>query len=142
MYQRNYFLSMYMIELKKFLTWSYLLSQTTSCTIIPTYFLLFDPYLELSLVSIQTLENKFSKLIKIHFLGLIHRKFIHDWSNHISFQSIYSYDIFYVMILIKICVPGHYVPQLSQAIVRYNFATKAKSINLKGYMVRFSFYSI
>ncbi|KAJ9689082.1 hypothetical protein PVL29_014633 [Vitis rotundifolia] len=30
---------------------------------------------------------------------------------------------------------GHYVPQLSQAIVRYNFATKAKSINLKGYMM-------
>ncbi|KAK8991191.1 hypothetical protein V6N11_062213 [Hibiscus sabdariffa] len=30
---------------------------------------------------------------------------------------------------------GHYVPQLSQAIVRYNKATKAKAINLKGYMV-------
>ncbi|KAE8705937.1 Serine carboxypeptidase-like 29 [Hibiscus syriacus] len=30
---------------------------------------------------------------------------------------------------------GHYVPQLSQAIVRYNKATKAKTINLKGYMV-------
>ncbi|KAJ9689073.1 hypothetical protein PVL29_014629 [Vitis rotundifolia] len=30
---------------------------------------------------------------------------------------------------------GHYVPQLSQAIVRHNSATKAKSINLKGYMV-------
>ncbi|EEF33996.1 serine carboxypeptidase, putative [Ricinus communis] len=30
---------------------------------------------------------------------------------------------------------GHYVPQLSQAIVRYNKATKGKAINLKGYMV-------
>ncbi|XVE98617.1 hypothetical protein REPUB_Repub03eG0121900 [Reevesia pubescens] len=30
---------------------------------------------------------------------------------------------------------GHYVPQLSQAIVRYNWATKEKAINLKGYMV-------
>ncbi|KAK8695284.1 hypothetical protein V6N13_000450 [Hibiscus sabdariffa] len=30
---------------------------------------------------------------------------------------------------------GHYVPQLSQAIVRYNKASKAKAINLKGYMV-------
>ncbi|KAE8726272.1 Serine carboxypeptidase-like 29 [Hibiscus syriacus] len=30
---------------------------------------------------------------------------------------------------------GHYVPQLSQAIVRHNKATKAKAINLKGYMV-------
>ncbi|KAK8695285.1 hypothetical protein V6N13_000451 [Hibiscus sabdariffa] len=30
---------------------------------------------------------------------------------------------------------GHYVPQLSQTIVRYNKATKAKAINLKGYMV-------
>ncbi|PRQ46074.1 putative carboxypeptidase D [Rosa chinensis] len=30
---------------------------------------------------------------------------------------------------------GHYVPQLSQAIVKYNLATKENSINLKGYMV-------
>ncbi|KDP38717.1 hypothetical protein JCGZ_04070 [Jatropha curcas] len=30
---------------------------------------------------------------------------------------------------------GHYVPQLSQAIVRYNQATKRKAINLRGYMV-------
>ncbi|XP_044472069.1 serine carboxypeptidase II-2 [Mangifera indica] len=30
---------------------------------------------------------------------------------------------------------GHYVPQLSQAIVRYNIATGDKTINLKGYMV-------
>ncbi|XP_050272370.1 serine carboxypeptidase II-2 [Quercus robur] len=30
---------------------------------------------------------------------------------------------------------GHYVPQLSQAIVRYNTALKEKAINLKGYMV-------
>ncbi|KAG4204718.1 hypothetical protein ERO13_A04G058500v2 [Gossypium hirsutum] len=30
---------------------------------------------------------------------------------------------------------GHYVPQLSQAIVRYNKATNGKAINLKGYMV-------
>lgn len=30
---------------------------------------------------------------------------------------------------------GHYVPQLSQAIVRYNSALKEKAINLKGYMV-------
>ncbi|PON70422.1 Serine carboxypeptidase-like [Parasponia andersonii] len=30
---------------------------------------------------------------------------------------------------------GHYVPQLSQAIVRYNFAKREKAINLKGYMV-------
>ncbi|XP_031247611.1 serine carboxypeptidase II-2 [Pistacia vera] len=30
---------------------------------------------------------------------------------------------------------GHYVPQLSQAIVRYNLATGDKTINLKGYMV-------
>uniref|UniRef100_A0A7C9EXE1 Carboxypeptidase n=1 Tax=Opuntia streptacantha TaxID=393608 RepID=A0A7C9EXE1_OPUST len=30
---------------------------------------------------------------------------------------------------------GHYVPQLSQAIVRHNSATNKKTINLKGYMV-------
>ncbi|XP_004287152.1 PREDICTED: serine carboxypeptidase-like 29-like isoform 2 [Fragaria vesca subsp. vesca] len=30
---------------------------------------------------------------------------------------------------------GHYVPQLSQAIVKYNLAAKEKGINLKGYMV-------
>ncbi|GLT49586.1 hypothetical protein SLA2020_231340 [Shorea laevis] len=30
---------------------------------------------------------------------------------------------------------GHYVPQLSQAIVRHNWAVKEKAINLKGYMV-------
>ncbi|KAK6944321.1 Peptidase S10, serine carboxypeptidase [Dillenia turbinata] len=30
---------------------------------------------------------------------------------------------------------GHYVPQLSQAIVRYNAAINGKAINLKGYMV-------
>ncbi|XP_050272371.1 serine carboxypeptidase II-2-like [Quercus robur] len=30
---------------------------------------------------------------------------------------------------------GHYVPQLSQAIVRYNAALKEKAIKLKGYMV-------
>lgn len=30
---------------------------------------------------------------------------------------------------------GHYVPQLSQAIVKHNLEKKAKSINLKGYMV-------
>ncbi|XP_062100464.1 serine carboxypeptidase-like 42 [Humulus lupulus] len=30
---------------------------------------------------------------------------------------------------------GHYVPQLSQAIVKHNSATKEKTINLKGYMV-------
>ncbi|OMP09201.1 Peptidase S10, serine carboxypeptidase [Corchorus olitorius] len=30
---------------------------------------------------------------------------------------------------------GHYVPQLSQAIVRHNSAVKEKAINLKGYMV-------
>ncbi|MCH82957.1 serine carboxypeptidase II-2, partial [Trifolium medium] len=30
---------------------------------------------------------------------------------------------------------GHYVPQLSQVIVKYNSATKQDSINLKGYMV-------
>ncbi|XP_050388292.1 serine carboxypeptidase II-2 [Argentina anserina] len=30
---------------------------------------------------------------------------------------------------------GHYVPQLSQAIVKYNLVTKEKAINLKGYMV-------
>lgn len=30
---------------------------------------------------------------------------------------------------------GHYVPQLSQAIVRYNVATNKNTINLKGYMV-------
>ncbi|KAL3533010.1 hypothetical protein ACH5RR_006531 [Cinchona calisaya] len=30
---------------------------------------------------------------------------------------------------------GHYVPQLSQAIVRHNFATKDKTINFKGFMV-------
>ncbi|GLU10287.1 hypothetical protein SLE2022_271060 [Rubroshorea leprosula] len=30
---------------------------------------------------------------------------------------------------------GHYVPQLSQAIVRHNWAVKEKVINLKGYMV-------
>uniref|UniRef100_A0A7N0V643 Carboxypeptidase n=1 Tax=Kalanchoe fedtschenkoi TaxID=63787 RepID=A0A7N0V643_KALFE len=30
---------------------------------------------------------------------------------------------------------GHYVPQLSQAIVRHNSASKDNSINLKGYMV-------
>ena len=37
------------------------------------------------------------------------------------------------------CVPGHCVPQLSQAIVRYNKATKGKAINLRGYMVLTSF---
>ncbi|KAL9314303.1 hypothetical protein ACSQ67_019755 [Phaseolus vulgaris] len=30
---------------------------------------------------------------------------------------------------------GHYVPQLSQAIVKYNSATKEQAINLKGFMV-------
>ncbi|XP_068339232.1 serine carboxypeptidase II-2 [Pyrus communis] len=30
---------------------------------------------------------------------------------------------------------GHYVPQLSQAIVKYNLKTKEKAVNLKGYMV-------
>lgn len=30
---------------------------------------------------------------------------------------------------------GHYVPQLSQAIVRYNLASNSDKINLKGYMV-------
>ncbi|CAN1328696.1 Serine carboxypeptidase-like 29 [Linum perenne] len=30
---------------------------------------------------------------------------------------------------------GHYVPQLSQAIVRHNSATKSQTINLKGFMV-------
>ncbi|KAK3012484.1 hypothetical protein RJ639_007935 [Escallonia herrerae] len=30
---------------------------------------------------------------------------------------------------------GHYVPQLSQAIVRHNWAQKEKTLNLKGYMV-------
>lgn len=30
---------------------------------------------------------------------------------------------------------GHYVPQLSQAIIRHNQASKEKAINLKGYMV-------
>ncbi|KAF8392995.1 hypothetical protein HHK36_021236 [Tetracentron sinense] len=30
---------------------------------------------------------------------------------------------------------GHYVPQLAQAIVRYNRAKREKSINIKGYMV-------
>ncbi|KAH7546122.1 hypothetical protein FEM48_Zijuj01G0167100 [Ziziphus jujuba var. spinosa] len=30
---------------------------------------------------------------------------------------------------------GHYIPQLSQAIVRYNLGAKEKGINLKGYMV-------
>ncbi|MCH81679.1 serine carboxypeptidase II-2, partial [Trifolium medium] len=30
---------------------------------------------------------------------------------------------------------GHYVPQLSQVIVKHNSATKQDSINLKGYMV-------
>lgn len=34
-----------------------------------------------------------------------------------------------------LCFSGHYVPQLSQAIVRYNNATNDKTINLKGYMV-------
>ncbi|KAK7354263.1 hypothetical protein VNO80_19722 [Phaseolus coccineus] len=30
---------------------------------------------------------------------------------------------------------GHYIPQLSQAIVKYNSATKEQAINLKGFMV-------
>lgn len=30
---------------------------------------------------------------------------------------------------------GHYVPQLSQAIVRHNIAAKDSTINLKGFMV-------
>jgi carboxypeptidase C (cathepsin A) len=47
------------------------------------------------------------------------------------------------MILItQICVPGHYVPQLSQAIVRYNSAIKERTINLRGYMVLALFYAI
>lgn len=41
----------------------------------------------------------------------------------------------FLKILIEICFSGHYVPQLSQAIVRHNSETKEKSINLKGYMV-------
>jgi len=32
-------------------------------------------------------------------------------------------------------VSRHYVPQLSQVIVKYNSATKQDSINLKGFMV-------
>jgi hypothetical protein len=32
-------------------------------------------------------------------------------------------------------VSGHYVPQLSQVIAKYNLDTKQDSINLKGYMV-------
>jgi hypothetical protein len=32
-------------------------------------------------------------------------------------------------------VSGHYVPQLSRVIVKYNSAAKQNSINLKGYMV-------
>uniref|UniRef100_F6HYM1 Uncharacterized protein n=1 Tax=Vitis vinifera TaxID=29760 RepID=F6HYM1_VITVI len=35
-----------------------------------------------------------------------------------------------IIVAMKICVPGHYVPQLSQTIVRYNFTTKAKSISI------------
>ncbi|RHN73138.1 putative peptidase S10, serine carboxypeptidase, alpha/Beta hydrolase [Medicago truncatula] len=30
---------------------------------------------------------------------------------------------------------GHYVPQLSQVIIKHNSATKQDSINLKGYMI-------
>lgn len=44
--------------------------------------------------------------------------------------------MFYIVILkLGICVSGHYVPQLSQSIVRYNQASKEKAINLQGYMV-------
>lgn len=43
--------------------------------------------------------------------------------------------LFVVSFYIKNAVAGHYVPQLSQAIVRYNKATNGKAINLKGYMV-------
>ena len=41
-----------------------------------------------------------------------------------------------------IFVLGHYVPQLSQAIVKHNSAKKEKAINLKGYMVLVSFISL
>jgi len=38
-------------------------------------------------------------------------------------------------LMLALLVLGHYVPQLSQVIVKYNSATKQNSINLKGYMV-------
>ena len=44
-------------------------------------------------------------------------------------------EVVYYGLITEICVSGHYVPQLSQAIVRYNTASKEKAIKLKGYMV-------
>lgn len=38
-------------------------------------------------------------------------------------------------LLIPGCGPGHYVPQLSQAIVRYNHGVQKQVINLKGFLV-------
>ncbi|PHT37572.1 Serine carboxypeptidase II-2 [Capsicum baccatum] len=39
------------------------------------------------------------------------------------------------VLLIPDCGPGHYIPQLSQAIVRYNRGLTKPAINLKGFMV-------
>jgi len=40
-----------------------------------------------------------------------------------------------IISLNAVLLSGHYVPQLSQAIVRYNLAKQERIINLKGYMV-------
>lgn len=37
-------------------------------------------------------------------------------------------------------VLGHYIPQLSEAIVKHNQGSDKNSINLKGYMVSLSSY--
>lgn len=42
---------------------------------------------------------------------------------------------FSLLIIADVCFTGHYVPQLSQAIVRHNLESNKKTINLKGYMV-------
>ena len=57
------------------------------------------------------------------------------FSAFIFITSFVAQEVVYYGLITEICVSGHYVPQLSQAIVRYNTALKEKAINLKGYMV-------
>lgn len=53
------------------------------------------------------------------------------------------YNICFVLkILSGLLVIGHYIPQLSQAIVKHNQASGENTINLKGYMVSLSSLSI
>ncbi|KAK2421967.1 serine carboxypeptidase [Trifolium repens] len=47
----------------------------------------------------------------------------------------YKETDFFISVISGESYAGHYVPQLSQVIVKHNSATKQNSINLKGYMV-------